>query len=98
MLFITPLLTSPLEFIWQVPHRCHPPPKFLNTWGLYLSFLKHIKDPTVLSKKFLGFNSSLERMAHPLVLERNLIPTAINGDMENGGAIISEMLNNHVAA
>ena len=25
-ILITPLLTSPSEFIWQVPHRCHPPP------------------------------------------------------------------------
>ena len=73
--FIAPLLTSPSEFIWQVPHRCHPSQSLGNTCCLDIPFPKDIKGITILSKRFLGFSSSPKRVTHPLVLERNLTPT-----------------------
>ena len=47
-IFIMSLLTSPSEFTWQIPRRCHPPQSLVNTYRSNISFFEDIKSLTVL--------------------------------------------------
>ena len=72
--FITPLLILSSESIWQVPHRCHPSFISYHVVSQHI-FLRKYQEHHSSIKRFLGFSSILECVAHPLVIKRNFTPT-----------------------
>ena len=77
-IFIMLLLTLSLKSIWQVPHRCHPGFLSYHVVSKYIFFWKYQEHYCII-KRFLGFSSTLERVVHLLVIERNLTPTVAMG-------------------
>ena len=60
------------------------PPPFLSHQVVSKHiFLRKYQEHYYSIKQFLGFTSTLERVAHPWIVERNLTPTYMMTDWSN---------------